>query len=155
MSDTFTVTRSIDVDAPASQIYPHLVDFHNWAAWSPWEELDPNMDKEFSGADRGVGAVYSWSGNKQAGSGRMEIIDTAEPSKVEVALDFIKPFKSSNTTSFTLQPNGDRSHVVWTLVGPNTFMTKVMGIFKSMDKMIGPDFEKGLAKLKAVSENNG
>ena len=155
MSDTFTVTRSIDVDAPASQIYPHLVDFHNWAAWSPWEELDPNMDKEFSGADRGVGAVYSWSGNKKAGSGRMEIIDTAEPSKVEVALDFIKPFKSSNTTSFTLQPNGDRSHVVWTLVGPNTFMTKVMGIFKSMDKMIGPDFEKGLAKLKAVSENNG
>lgn len=152
MSDTYTVTRSIDIDAPASQIYPHLVDFHNWEAWSPWEELDPNMDKEFSGTDKGVGAVYNWSGNKKAGTGRMEITNAAEPSNVEIALDFIKPFKSSNVNSFTLEPNGDKSRVVWTMEGPNTFMTKVMSIFKSMDKLVGPDFEKGLAKLKAISE---
>ena len=152
MSDTFTVTRSIDVNAPADQIYPHLVDFHKWESWSPWEELDPNMDKEYSGSDQGVGAIYSWSGNKKAGVGRMEITEASQPSKVEVALDFIKPFKSSNTTGFHLEPHGDGTKVVWTMVGPSTFMTKVMGIFKSMDKMIGPDFEKGLAKLKAVSE---
>jgi hypothetical protein len=153
MSDTFTVTRSIDVNAPANQIFPHLVDFHNWEAWSPWEAIDPDMDKEYSGPDQGVGAVYNWSGNKRAGTGRMEIIEASEPSNVEVALDFVRPFKSSNTTGFHLQPNGDSTKVVWTMVGPITFMTKVMGIFKSMDRMIGPDFEKGPAQLKAVSEN--
>ena len=152
MADTFTVTRSIEIAAPADQIYPHLADFKRWTSWSPWEALDPNMERGYSGAEEGVGAVYTWSGNRKAGSGRMEIAEAHEPSEIRVALDFIKPFKSSNTTSFTLDPRGGTTHVVWTMVGPSTMFTKIMGIFKSMDSMIGPDFENGLNRLKAVVE---
>jgi hypothetical protein len=95
-----------------------------------------------------VGAVYAWKGNRKAGEGRMEITSATEPSEVVIALQFLKPFKSSNTTTFTLEPEGDGTKVVWTMQGPKTFMTKVMGIFTSMDKLVGGDFEKGLGRLQ-------
>lgn len=152
MADTFTVERSTVIDAPPEQVYPKIADFHQWQSWSPWEELDPNLQRTFSGAEFGTGAVYAWSGNRKAGQGRMEITDTTEPSLVKVALDFVKPFKSSNTTMFTLAPEGGGTRVDWSMTGPKTLMTKVMGVFKSMDAMVGPDFEKGLARLKARSE---
>ncbi len=152
MADMYTVARSTTINAPAETIYHQIADFHNWGAWSPWDDLDPDMQRSYSGAESGVGAGYAWSGNRKAGEGKMEITDAVESTSVQIALDFLKPFKSSSTTAFALQPQGESTEVTWTMTGPNTLMTRVMGIFKSMDKMVGPDFEKGLAKLKAVAE---
>jgi uncharacterized protein YndB with AHSA1/START domain len=150
--DSFTVTRTATIKAPPEKIIGYLNDFHQWPAWSPWEKLDPNMKRTFEGPVSGQGAVYGWSGNDEVGQGRMEITENAPPSKVAIKLDFIKPFKSTNQTAFTLQPQGDGTLVTWTMTGPSEFITKLMGVFVSMDKMIGKDFEKGLSQLKAVAE---
>lgn len=150
--DSYTVTRSAAIKAPPEKILPLITDFHQWSAWSPWEHLDPNMKRTFSGAPSGAGAVYGWEGNDEVGAGRMEITGVAAPSRVDIKLDFIKPFVSHNTTAFTLQPQGDTTNVTWTMSGPSDFTTKLMGVFVSMDKMIGPDFEKGLAGMKSVAE---
>lgn len=152
MSNTYTVQRSVTVNAPPGRVYPHIIDFHQWANWSPWDEMDPNMDKTFSGPDAGKGARYAWSGNRKVGKGNMEITDAAEASSVQIALEFLKPFKASNTTVFSLEPADDGTNVTWAMTGQKTFMTRVMGIFRSMDSMVGPDFEKGLIRLKAVAE---
>jgi uncharacterized protein YndB with AHSA1/START domain len=152
--DTFTVERKATVAAPPDKVYALLSDFHRWPDWSPWEGLDPEMDRIFNGSESGVGALYEWSGNRKAGEGRMEITEAEEPSKVVIKLEFIKPFKSTNKTTFSLAGSGDSTDVTWTMVGPKTLVTKIMGIFKSMDKMIGPDFEKGLANLKDVAERH-
>jgi uncharacterized protein YndB with AHSA1/START domain len=145
--DTFTVERSAEVAAPPDQVFAALVDFHQWPKWSPWEDIDPDMERTFSGADSGVGAVYAWKGNRKAGEGRMEITGADSPSSLAVDLRFIKPFKSENDVRFAIEPSDDGSRVTWTMVGPKTFGVKVMSIFKSMDKMVGPDFEKGLRQL--------
>lgn len=152
MSGTFTVERSATINAPASRVYARVIDFRQWAGWSPWDEMDPGMDKTFSGSDAGIGAKYGWSGNRKVGQGSMEIVDATEPSSIHIALDFVKPFKASNSTVFTLQSEGDATNVRWAMIGQKTFMTRVMGLFKSMDSMIGPDFEKGLSRLKSVAE---
>lgn len=152
MASTYTVERSASIKAPIASVYSRIVDFHSWMDWSPWEGLDPDQSRTYSGADSGLGAKYAWSGNRRVGEGRMEIIEAVEPSRVKVALDFIKPFRSSNVTAFDLRPEGETTRVTWTMTGPKTLMVRVMGIFRSMDKMIGPDFEKGLAQLKTVAE---
>ncbi|MDJ0952239.1 MAG: SRPBCC family protein [Acidimicrobiia bacterium] len=152
MSDTYTVQRSTTINASPESVYPHIVDFHNWSTWSPWEELDPEMDKTYSGPDSGVGAAYAWSGNRKVGQGSMEIKDVAEPSNVRIALEFLKPFKARNKTEFVLEPTGAGTEVTWTIKGRKTLLTRIMGIFRSMDAMIGPDFERGLARLKQVAE---
>ena len=152
MADIYTVERTTTINAPAEKVYAQIVDFHNWRAWSPWDDLDPDMQRSYPGADSGVGAGYAWSGNRKAGEGKMEITEAVEPSRVQIALDFLKPFKSSSTTTFNLKPQGDTTKVTWTMTGPKTLMTRVMGVFKSMDKMVGPDFEKGLTQLKGASE---
>ncbi len=149
--DTYVVERSEHIDAPPAVVHERLIDFHRWSAWSPWEDLDPQMNREYAGAPSGVGAEYAWKGNRKAGEGHMEITDVADD-HVTIDLDFVKPFKSSTTTEFTLVPEGDGTLVTWTLRGPRTFMTKVMGLFTSMDKMVGPDFEKGLGRLRADAE---
>jgi uncharacterized protein YndB with AHSA1/START domain len=148
MADTYTVERSATVPAAPGTVYGVIVDFHQWVHWSPWEDIDPDLQRTYSGAEAGAGAVYEWKGNRKAGAGRMEITEAVEPSRVAIALDFLKPFKSSSTTTFTLEPAGEGTTVTWTMVGPMTFMTKVMGIFTSMDKLIGKDFEKGLDRLE-------
>jgi hypothetical protein len=152
--DTYTVERSATMDAPPARIYEQIADFHNWTNWSPWEEVDPDLRRTYSGAASGAGAVYSWSGNRKAGQGRMEIVSATEPSAVQIDLVFEKPWKARNDTAFTIRPEGSGSRVTWTMTGQKTFMTKVMGIFSSMDRMIGPDFEKGLARLKSVTERS-
>lgn len=152
MSDTYTVQRSTTIEAPPERVYAHMVSFRHWEAWSPWEDMDPSMEKTYSGNDLGAGAQYAWSGNRKVGEGRMEIIDATEPEHIEIALEFLKPFKASNTTVFTLEPEDDGTNVTWEMIGSNTLMTRIMGIFKSMDSMVGPDFEKGLVQLKAVAE---
>lgn len=153
MADTYTVTRSASVDAPPQRVYEEIADFHNWVHWSPWEDLDPDLDRTYSGAESGTGAVYEWSGNRKAGQGRMEIVEIVAPSKVRIDLRFVKPFKSQTETVFDIVPEGAGSHVTWTLTGPRHFLLKVMNIFTSMDKMIGPDFEKGLTHLKQRAES--
>ena len=150
--DTYTVERSATISAPPARIYEEIVDFHNWRKWSPWEDVDPALQRVYSGAESGTGAVYSWSGNRKAGQGRMTITDVAEPSRVRIDLVFEKPFKARNDTVFTIEPDGAGSRVTWTMTGKKTLATKVMGIFKSMDSLVGPDFEKGLARLKATTE---
>jgi uncharacterized protein YndB with AHSA1/START domain len=151
-SDTFTVERSATIEASPERIYEQLANFHNWTNWSPWEEVDPALRRTYSGPDARVGAAYRWSGNRKAGTGRMEITEVDEPTRVQLDLFFEKPFKAHNLTVFSITPEGSGSRVTWTMTGPTTLMTKLMGLFSSMDKMIGPDFEKGLTKLKATTE---
>ena len=150
--DSFRVQRSTILNAPPEKIAPLIGDFHHWEAWSPWEKLDPAMQKTYSGAPAGKGAVYEWSGNSKAGAGRMEILD-ASSSKVSIRLDFLKPFEAHNLTDFTLDPQpGGGTRVNWDMHGPMPYLSKVMCLFVSMDKLVGKDFEQGLANLKTVAE---
>jgi uncharacterized protein YndB with AHSA1/START domain len=150
--DSFSVERSATIKAPPEKIYPLISDFHQWPQWSPWEKLDPNMKRSLSGAPQGVGAVYAWTGNDDVGEGRMEITGATPPTQVNIKLDFIKPFASQNTTVFTLTPQGDSTRVKWVMQGPAPYITKLMTVFVSMDKMVGSDFEKGLSNMKAAAE---
>ncbi len=150
--DTYTVERSAEITAPPERIYAQIIDFHRWTRWSPWEDVDPQLQREYSGAESGVGSVYAWSGNRKAGQGRMEIAEADAPSRVHIDLVFEKPFRARNDTVFTIRPIEGGSHVTWTMSGKKTLMTKMMGLFTSMDKMVGPDFEKGLARLKTATE---
>jgi hypothetical protein len=154
MSDTYTVERAVTIDAAPDRVYGHIADFHNWEAWSPWEEMDPAMEKTYMGPDSGPGARYAWSGNRKVGEGSMVITEATEPSLVHIDLEFLKPFRASNKTTFSLTPAGDATRVSWTMTGAKTLFTRIMGIFKSMDAMVGPDFERGLANLKATAEGN-
>jgi uncharacterized protein YndB with AHSA1/START domain len=150
--DTFVVQRATTIKAPPEKIFPLIDDYRNWAAWSPWEKLDPAMKRTFSGSASGKGAVYAWEGTGAVGAGRMEITDSAPPARVAIKLDFIKPFEAHNVVDFTLEPKGDATGVTWTMRGPSPFMSKVMQVFASMDSMVGKDFESGLANLKAAAE---
>jgi len=148
----FRVQRSLAIKASPDKIYPLIVDLHGWAAWSPYEKKDPDMKRSFSGAESGKGAVYEWNGNRNVGHGRMEITETAAPSKAVIKLDFFSPFEAHNTAEFTLAPQGDSTNVTWSMYGPNVFMGKVMQVFMNMDRMVGSDFEAGLQALKARVE---
>ena len=149
--DSFRIERSTTIKAPPEKISAYLTDFKQWAVWSPWEEKDLAMKRTFSGAANGQGAVYGWEGNNNVGTGRMEILDV-QPQKVTIKLDFLKPFEAHNTTEYVLEPQGGSTKVTWAMFGPSNYMSKVMSVFMSMDKMVDPDFEAGLAKLKAVAE---
>lgn len=150
--DSFRVQRTEKIDALPEVVYAQLIDFHKWEAWSPWEKLDPTMTRTYGGAESGVGATYAWEGNSDVGAGTMEIIGADPFSRVQVKLDFIEPFEGHNQTVFTLVPNGASTDVTWMMEGPSPYLTKVMTVFMSMDKMIGKDFESGLANLRSVSE---
>ena len=149
---TFRIERTASIAAPPERIFPLVKDFRGWRAWSPYEKLDPEMKRTFSGATCGKGAAYAWDGNSKAGAGRMEITDAAAPSKVVIRLDFDRPFKAHNVAEFSIEPRPDGSRVTWTMTGPNLFMGKVMSVFMNMDTLIGKDFEAGLANLKAIAE---
>ncbi len=149
--DTFQVQRSIAINAPPERIQPLIADFRAWGAWSPWEKKDPAMKRSFSGADQGVGARYAWEGDKNVGRGSMEIVEAA-PSKVALKLDFIAPFEAHNEAVFALQPQGRTTNVVWTMTGPTPFLGKIIHVFINMDRMVGSDFEAGLAAMKAAAE---
>jgi uncharacterized protein YndB with AHSA1/START domain len=149
--DSFRIERSTSIKASPEKVSAYLTDFKQWAAWSPWEEKDPAMKRTYSGAATGKDAIYGWQGNKNVGTGRMEILDV-QPQKVTIKLDFLSPFEAHNTAEFTLQPQGDSTKLTWSMFGPANYMSKVMTTVMSMDKMVGPDFEAGLAKLKAAAE---
>ena len=150
--DTFRVTRAAMIKAAPETLFPLIADFHEWGKWSPWEGRDPALKRTFSGAERGPGAVYAWDGNRNVGAGRMEITRASAPSDVVIKLDFIKPFEGHNVAEFTLSPQGGGTDVTWVMHGPAPFMSKVMQVFMNMDRMIGRDFEAGLANLKKVAE---
>ncbi|WP_437482070.1 SRPBCC family protein [Sorangium sp. So ce1014] len=150
---TFRVERSETVAAPAEAVYAQVVDFHAWQGWSPWEKLDPSMQRTYGGPPSGTGASYAWSGNEQAGEGKMTITEAKQPSNVTIRLEFIKPFEATNTTTFTLVPAPGGTKVTWAMEGENTFVGKAFGLFMDMDKMVGADFEKGLSAIKQNVES--
>jgi len=150
--NTFRVKRSININAPPQKVFAYINDFKAWSQWSPYEKLDPAMQRTLSGAEAGKGAAYEWSGNAKAGVGRMEIIESCTPDKVVLSLVFTKPFKANNVVTFTCVSEGDVTHVSWLMEGPLNFMAKIMHLFFNMDRMLGGDFEKGLADLKKISE---
>lgn len=149
---TFHVERSATIAAPAHVVFAQLEDFHRWPEWSPWEKLDPQLNRTFEGAASGVGASYHWVGNDKVGEGRMTITEAQSPQHLAIRLEFIKPWKSTNTTLFTLEPADGGTRVNWAMGGNHDFMGKAMSVFMNMDKLIGTDFEKGLANLNQVSE---
>jgi uncharacterized protein YndB with AHSA1/START domain len=151
--DTFRVERKMEIKAAPDKVFAVVDDFHQWAAWSPWEHLDPNMKKAFSGPASGKGAGYTWEGNKDVGKGAMEITDASAPAKIDIKLDFLAPFEAHNTTEFTFASSGDGTMVTWAMTGPNPFPMKIMHVFISMDAMVGKDFERGLGNLKSVAEH--
>jgi len=148
------VERSTVINAPAAKIFALINDFHQWPQWSPWEKLDPQMKKTLSGPTSGPGSIYEWEGNSDVGKGRMEITGSSEPSNVTIKLDFLEPYEAHNVTTFALLPSGDQTSVRWVMDGPSPYMMKVMSVFMNMDKMIGDDFDKGLANLKVAVEKN-
>ncbi len=148
----FRVVRSATMAAPASDVFPQVNDFHNWDAWSPWAKLDPTMKQTFDGAATGTSAIYSWVGNKQVGEGRMTITESRPSDFIRINLEFMRPFKATNTSEFTFKPSGNQTEVTWSMSGTKNFMFKAFGLCMSMDKMIGKDFEKGLASMKSVVE---
>src|SRR3954447_15060696 len=147
----FSVRRDIVVRAPVEKIFPLIADFHRWGSWSPYETKDPAMKRTYSGAASGKGAVYAWKGNKNVGSGRMEIMD-ASASKIVINLDFLAPFEAHNTAEFTMLPQGDGTKLTWLMHGPAPFISKLMQVFMNLDNMVGKDFEVGLANLKKLAE---
>ena len=153
MPTPYTVTRATTIAAPIDTIHALLVDFHNWPSWSPWEALDPDMRRTYSGPDVGVGARYAWEGNKKAGKGWMAITGVTDD-RVDIDLEFLKPFPARSTIAFTLKAiDADRTEVEWRLTGELNLMMRAFSLVKSMDGLIGPDFEKGLRQLKSVAES--
>jgi uncharacterized protein YndB with AHSA1/START domain len=150
--DTFRVERSMSIKAPPEKIFPYINDLHGWQAWSPYEHKDPAMKRAHSGAPAGKGAVYAWDGNREVGQGSIEITEATAPSNVRMKLDFVRPFEATNVVDFTLRPEGDATKVTWAMNGPANFISKVMQVFMNMDRMVGTDFEAGLAKLKSIAE---
>ena len=150
--DRFSVERATSVTAPPDKIFPLIDDFHQWGSWSPYENKDPAMQRSYDGPVSGKGAVYGWDGNKNVGSGWMEILEAQPPSKILIKLDFLKPFEAHNTAEFTMLPQGAGTRLTWVMRGPAPFMSKLMQVFMNLDQMIGKDFEIGLANLKKLAE---
>ncbi|RAZ85420.1 polyketide cyclase [Mesorhizobium hawassense] len=148
----FVVTRSASIKAPAEAIFPLINDFKRWPEWSPFEKLDPQMQRTLSGTDSGKGAAYAWEGNSKAGKGRMEITGSVPSSLVSMKLDFEKPFRANNTVDFSLSPSGDGTTVTWAMRGARPFIAKLMGLFMDFDTLVGKDFEAGLDNLRRATE---
>ena len=148
----FRVARTIKMHAPAPAVFAQVNDFHKWEAWNPWGKLDPTMKQTYQGAPAGSGAVYTWTGNKEVGEGRMTIIESRPNDLIRINLEFFKPFAATNFAEFTFRPEGDQTAVTWSMTGKNNFMAKAIHMFINMDKMIGAQFDQGLAQIKSVVE---
>lgn len=152
LPDNFIYSRSMSIPAPVDVVFLQVNDFHNWAAWSPWAELDPNAKNSFEGPEAGTGAIFRWSGNDKVGAGVQTITESVNNKKIVIKLEFIKPFKATHTTEFTFQPEGKTTIVTWSMYGQNDFLGKAMGLVMDCEKMIGDQFEQGLMKLISVVE---
>lgn len=150
--DSFRVERSTTIKAPPEKIFALINDLHQWETWSPWEKIDPALKRTYGGIPSGKGATYAWVGNKEVGSGSMEIVETAPPAKVVLKLDFTVPFEAHNMVEFSLVREGEATRVTQAMFGPSPFISKLMSLVFSMDKMVGAKFEEGLANLKSIAE---
>jgi len=150
--DNFRIERRISINAAPEAIFPLINNFHQWMLWSPWEKLDPALERQYSGATEGIGAIYEWKGNKNVGSGRMQIVKSDFPSNIYINLDFFEPFEAKNNAEFTLVSHDQKTEVIWVMSGKNLFISKLMSVFCNMDKMIGKNFEEGLLNLKTNIE---
>ena len=150
--DEFRVSRSATMTATPAAAFEQVNDFHNWDKWSPWAKLDPAMKQTYEGSPSGKGAIYTWTGNDQVGEGKMTILESQPNERILIQLEFMRPFASTNMTEFTFKPDGTSTVATWTMSGKNNFMSKAMHLVMNMDKMIGPDFEKGLADIKKTVE---
>jgi hypothetical protein len=152
----YRVSRSTTIAAPAAVAFAQVNDFHRWTAWSPWEKMDPAMKRTYEGAPAGVGARYAWEGSREVGEGRMTIVASRPSDLIQVELEFVKPFAGASVAEFTFQPegkpDGDRTLVTWSMTGDKHFIAKAIHLVVSMDRMIGDQFDKGLAAMKAVAE---
>ena len=145
-------SRSAVIPTPASVLFADVSDFHRWEAWSPWAKLDPDAVNTYSGAESGAGAVFRWSGNNRVGEGIMTNLESRPNTLVRIKLEFLKPFKATNTAEFIFEPQGNGTRVTWSMTGTNNFVGKAMGLLMNCDKMVGGMFEKGLVNLKTVTE---
>jgi uncharacterized protein YndB with AHSA1/START domain len=150
--DEFAVSRIATISAPPEKVFPHVNDLHQWEAWSPWAALDPNAKNIFSGAAAGAGAAMAWEGNRKVGAGKMTITDSRPGERIRFRLDFRKPMPATNTAEFMFRTEGGQTVVTWSMAGKNNLMGKIFGLFMDCEKMIGSQFEKGLASLKSVAE---
>jgi uncharacterized protein YndB with AHSA1/START domain len=150
--DSFRVERSTIINAPPEKVFSIINDFHAWEAWSPWEKLDPNVKRSYGGPTSGVGSKYAWEGNKQLGSGEMELMESVPYSHIGINIHFIKPFDARNKVDFDLVAQGSGTKVTHAMHGPNPFTSKLMSLVFNMEKMVGPKFEEGLASIKAIAE---
>jgi polyketide cyclase/dehydrase/lipid transport protein len=150
--DEFIVSRSGKISAPPAIVFAQVNDFHKWQAWSPWAKMDPACKNTYDGTSAGVGAGFAWDGNKKVGAGRITILESRSSDLIRIKLEFLKPFKATNTAEFTFKPEGNQTFVTWSMTGKNNFFLKAFGLFMDCDKMVGGDFEKGLAAMKSVAE---
>lgn len=148
----FRVARSATMDAAPAAVFAQVNDFHNWEAWSPWAKLDPACKNEYEGPSAGTGAIFKWNGNDQVGAGQMTLLDSRPSERIRIKLDFFRPFPSTCNVEFTFKPDGKRTGVTWTMAGDKDYMSKAFCMFMNMDQMIGGDFERGLAQMKAIAE---
>ncbi len=148
----YRVARTATIAAPAPAVFAQVNDFHKWDAWNPWAKLDPAMKQAYAGAPAGIGAIYTWAGNSEVGEGRMTLTESRPSDLVRIRLEFLKPFATTSTAEFSFKPEGDHTAVTWSMAGKVNFMAKVVHLFMDMDRMIGGNFEKGLAQLKSVVE---
>ncbi len=151
----FRYVRTGMIDAPPAKVFAQVNDFHHWEAWSPWAKRDPNATNTFEGPTAGEGAKFAWAGNKEVGEGKMTITGSKPSELVEIKLEFLKPFKATNTAEFTFTPMANQTNISWAMFGKNNFMSKAFGLFVDCEKMIGKDFEQGLANMKSVVESPG
>ena len=149
--DSFRVQRVVLINAPSDKVFPLINDIKAWTVWSPYEKKDPAMKRTYGAVTAGKGATYAWEGDKNVGQGSIEMIESG-PRKIVIKLDFLKPFEAHNMGEFLLEPKGDSTSVTWATYGPSPYISKVIGTFINIDDMIGRDFEKGLADLKAAAE---
>ncbi|MBI5799576.1 MAG: SRPBCC family protein [Verrucomicrobia bacterium] len=150
--DEMRITRSVTIAAPPAAVFAQVNDFHLWDAWSPWAKLDPACKNTFEGPPAGTGAGFRWDGNNKVGAGAMTITESRPGELVLIRLEFHRPFKALNSAEFTFQPEGGKTLVTWTMLGKNNLISKVFGLFVNCEKMVGKDFETGLATLKIVTE---
>jgi uncharacterized protein (TIGR02246 family) len=148
----YRVVRSTTIAASPSDVFAQVNDLHKWEAWSPWAKIDPAMKQIYEGAPAGTGAIYTWNGNNQVGEGRMTITESRPSDLIRIKLEFMRPFAGINDVEFTFRPQGDQTAVTWSMAGKKNFVVKAMGLFMSMDKMIGGQFEKGLGQMKVIAE---
>ena len=148
----FRIVRSATISAPAPAVFAQVNDFHNWQAWSPWAKLDPAAKATFEGPSAGIGAIFRWAGNKDVGERSMTIIESRPSDLIRIKLEFLRPFEATNSAEFTFKPEGNRTAVTWSMEGKNNFIAKAVCLFMNMDKMVGGQFEQGLAQMKSVAE---